>query len=82
MTLELLKAEALKLDRLDRIAFIQFMLDSLEQEEKDRMDVFRLTEGQKSLIRARIEAIKSGKVETRSYEDVEENIKRKYGFDD
>ncbi len=81
MTLEQLKAEALKLGRLDRLTFIQFMLETLEQEERERADVVRLTEKQKALIRDRIEAIKSGKVKTRPYQEVEENIKRKYGFD-
>lgn len=71
----------MKLDRLERIAFIQFILESLEKEEMAREEVPPLTKEQKSLIKQRIEAIKSGNVKTRSFQDVEENIKRRYGFD-
>ena len=81
MTIDLLKSETLKLGRIERIEFVQFILDSLAQEEKDRSSILQLSDEQKEIVQGRVEAIKNGQVETKSYQEVEEKIKKKYGFD-
>lgn len=81
MTLEMLKTESLKLDRIERIEFIQFVLESLAREEKEQAADYGLSEEQKEIALSRVEEIKNGKVETKLSQMVEEKLNKKYGFD-
>lgn len=77
MTIEMLKSESLKLGRIERIEFIQFILESLALEEKGQAGIFDLSERQKELVQNRVEDIKNGKVETSSSQEVEKRIRKK-----
>ena len=82
MTLDKLKAETLKLNRLERMEFIRFVLETLMAEEADRAEAFHLSDEQKEAARERMADIKEGKVKTTSAEEVEAKLRKKYGFDD
>jgi len=81
MTIESLKSEILKLDKLARIAFVQFILESLAEEERQKEDLFELSEDDRAVILKRMEEIKSGAVTAIPHKDVEKRIRKKYGFD-
>lgn len=80
MTIEVLKLEALKLERLQRIEFITFLSESIAKEERERDDAFAFTEAQQKEIERRIETVKNGTVKTVSHTEVEAKIRARYGF--
>lgn len=80
MTIEVLKLEALKLERLQRIEFITFLSESLAKEEREQDEAFVLTEAQQKEIERRIEAVKNGTVKTVPHTEVEAKIRARYGF--
>lgn len=80
MTIESLKLEALKLERLQRIDFIAFLLESLAKEERELDEISLLSEAQQKEIERRIQAIKTGAVKTVPHTEVEANIRARYGF--
>ncbi|MEN0002886.1 MAG: addiction module protein [Bacteroidota bacterium] len=81
MSIELLKAATLQLDRIDRIEFVQFILDSLAREEKNRFENMSLSKEQITTAKSRVQAIKDEQVATIPASKVKERLKRKYGFD-
>ena len=80
MTIESLKLEALKLERLQRIDFITFLLESLAKEEREQDETLALSEAQQKEIERRILAVKTGAAKTVSHKEVEANIRARYGF--
>jgi len=80
MTIDALKLETLKLERLQRIEFITFLSESLAKEERELDKSFALTEAQQKEIERRIEAVKSGAAKTVPHTEVEAKIRARYGF--
>lgn len=80
MTIEVLKLEALKLERLQRIDFITFLLESLAKEEREQGEALLLTEAQQKEIERRIQDLKNGMVKTVSSTEVEAKIRARHGF--
>ncbi len=80
MTIDVLKIEALKLERIQRLDFISFLLESIAREEREQGEVSYLSEEQQQEIERRRKAIKSGSINAISSADVEAKIRARHGF--
>lgn len=80
MTIDVLKIEALKLERIQRLDFISFLLDSIAREEREQGEDSFLSEEQQKEIERRRKGIKSGKVIAIPATDVESKIRARHGF--
>lgn len=85
MTIELITSEVLKLDRLERIALVQLVLDSIAQEEmaghasKDE-SVSAMPASHEQEIKNRLAMFKEGKMKTTPAEKVMEKLTKKHGL--
>jgi len=80
MTIDVLKIEALKLERIQRLDFISFLLESITREELEQGEVVFLTDDQQQEIERRRKAFKSGEVLAIPFADVEAKIRARHGF--
>jgi Putative addiction module component len=80
MTIDALKMEALKLEMLQRIDFISFLVESISKEERDREENFTLSENLQKEIEKRQNSVKNGTVQTVSFTEVEAKIRAQHGF--
>ncbi|MFN4254456.1 MAG: hypothetical protein ACK4Q5_05580 [Saprospiraceae bacterium] len=80
MTIEILKSEALKLERVQLFELVTFLMENLAKEERERETVLSLTEAQKNtLVRRRLE-IENGLAVLVPQQEVEAKIRQRYGF--
>lgn len=77
MTLELIKSEALKLARLERLELIRSVLDSIALEESGDLGI---TEDQLREIKHRLKRFDSGESRAIPGEVAHSEIARKYGL--
>ncbi len=80
MTIDVLKIEAMKLERIQRLDFISFLLESIAREEREQSEVSFLSDEQQQEIERRRKAIKSGKVIAIPFVEVEAKIRARHGF--
>ncbi|MBC7776278.1 MAG: addiction module protein [Phycisphaerae bacterium] len=80
MTIDVLKIEALKLERIQRLDFISFLLESIAREEREQGEVSFLSDEQQQEIERRRKDIKSGNVIAIHFADVEAKIRARHGF--
>ena len=74
MSVESLRAEVLKMSFIERLTFIQFIVDSIKDETVDNHH-FELSDEWKEELDRRSEAYRSGKAKTVTWEEIKENIR-------
>lgn len=79
MSLEVLKAEGLKLERAERTELVHFLIDTLLENEAPEDD-FELSEELKALLDERLAAFENGTVVLIPGEEAERQIAEKYGI--
>jgi Putative addiction module component len=79
MTLDILKSEALKLQRTELFDFVQFILQSLK--EKESAGEIETPDWLKTEISKRAAEMKSGEAVTFTGQQVHQEIIDKHGFD-
>ena len=85
MTIELITTEVLKLDRLDRIALVQLVLDSIAQEEmagsaSNDTAEHAIPASHEQEIKNRLQLYKEGKMKTTPADIVMEKLSKKHGL--
>ncbi len=71
MTLTILKHEALKLDKIERLIFAQFMIDSILKEDKED---FELSVSDLEKLDKRVERFRSDNTKGVTWETVKKNM--------
>lgn len=77
MSLEVLKNEGLKLERLQRTQLVHFLIDSLVETEEDEIE---FSAEQQSEIDHRLEAFENGTMELTNGKIFEAELRAKYGL--
>lgn len=80
MTIEILKSEALKLERVQLFELVTFLMENLAKEERERETVLSLTEAQKNTLVRRRREIENGSVIAVPQQEVEAKIRQRHGF--
>jgi len=81
MTLEILKSEAVKLEKLELLDFAQFIIEALKEKEKIDASGFQLSKPQKMEIQRRMTDVENNLTAFVSGMEAEEQLIEKYGLE-